>query len=606
MCLRCSIFFVLITSLSISSWALSPVFQLTEGAEAVDVANGYLYAGGETQLSIFSLANPAQPALVSQIPVVQTYDLSVVGNRLYIVMHGEGTQSNPNPLNFWIVDVTNPANPVVLKRLHVGEAAQGVHATEKWVGIATSHEGVWIVDPNAAAGPTWVGTIEDVGAPAYDVFIRGDRMYVGAEFKLAVYDISAPANPVALDEVTFDGYGVDLAAEGDVLAVAEEWDGVGIYDISNPDKLTLCSHKTYPSVNRFDQVVVWGIDIWNRYVYATLLSAPNYDPAGGPGDNGGLSVLNALFPSNASESANDRFEGDMVDVVARDGYVYAGMGRDGIKVYQYGGGLRVTPTPTQPSPTPTPTFTLTPTSTPPSLVTPTPGISKTFTPTHTLAPTPLPSVPPSPTVKPTSTPIIGPSASPTSALVPTSTPVSGAELQLLFSSRFDRTFVQEDGWTPMLPFAGQFQTALYTIGNIPMDNTFTGATDGRGLHIMLTAGQAVTLLGSPVMTSGLPVLIRVTVRADKEGGQIGLAALDSNVVGSVISYVPANTVSCVNRYRRLQFVYKPDSTGILPILQVIHLQGDVVNVYLDNFEIYAIPAGASVSGAMLGADGNGL
>jgi hypothetical protein len=98
----------------------------------------------------------------------------------------------------------------------------------------------------------------------------------------------------------------------------------------------------------------------------------------------------------------------------------------------------------------------------------------------------------------------------------------------------------------------------------------------------------------------------VTVRADKEGGQIGLAALDSNVVGSVISYVPANTVSCVNRYRRLQFVYKPDSTGILPILQVIHLQGDVVNVYLDNFEIYAIPAGASVSGAMLGADGNGL
>jgi len=488
----------------------------------------------------------------------------------------------------------------------VGEAAQGVHATEKWVGIATSHEGVWIVDPNAAAGPTWVGTIEDVGAPAYDVFVRGDRMYVGAEFKLAVYDISAPANPVALDEVTFDGYGVDLAAEGDVLAVAEEWDGVGIYDISNPDKLTLCSHKTYPSVNRYDQVVVWGIDIWNRYVYATLLSAPNYDPAGGPGDNGGLSVLNALFPSSASESASDRFEGDMVDVVARDGYVYAGMGRDGIKVYQYGGGLRVTPTPAQPSPTPTPTFTLTPTSTPPSLVTPTPGISKTFTPTHTLAPTPLPSVPPSPTVKPTSTPIIGPSASPTSAPVPTSTPVSGAELQLLFSSRFDRTFVQEDGWTPMLPFAGQFQTALYTIGNIPMDNTFTGATDGRGLHIMLTAGQAVTLLGSPVMTSGLPVLIRVTVRADKEGGQIGLAALDSNVVGSVISYVPANTVSCVNRYRRLQFVYKPDSTGILPILQVIHLQGDVVNVYLDNFEIYAIPAGASVSGAMLGADGNGL
>ncbi len=462
--------------------------------------------------------------------------------------------------------------------------------------------------------PTWVGTIEDVGAPAYDVFIQGDRMYVGAEFKLAVYNIADPAKPQALDEVTFDGYGVDLAGEGDVLAVAEEWDGVGIYDISNPDKLTLASHKTYPSVNRFDQVVVWGIDIWNRYVYATLLSAPNYDPAGGPGDNGGLSVLNALFPSSASESASDRFEGDMVDVVARDGYVYAGMGKDGIKVYQYGGGLRVTATPTKPSPTPVPTYTPTPTSTPPSLVTPTPGVSNTPTrtatptpsPTRTPSITPQPSLPATPTVRPTSTPSPSPTASPTLAPVPTSTPVSGAELQLLFASRFDRSFVQEDGWTAMLPFAGQFQTALYTIGNIPMDNTFTGATDGRGLHVMLTAGQAVTLLGSPVMTSGLPVLIRVTVRADKEGGQIGLAALDSNIVGSVISYVPANTASCVNRYRRLQFVYKPDSAGILPILQVVYLQGDVVNVYLDNFEIYAIPAGASVSGAMLGADGNAL
>lgn len=156
----------------------------------------------------------------------------------------------------------------------------------------------------------------------------------------------------------------------------------------------------------------------------------------------------------------------------------------------------------------------------------------------------------------------------------------------------------------MLPFSGTFQLALHTIGAIPTDGAFEGTTDGRGLHILLAPGQALTLVATaPVNTFDLPVLLRLSVRADTAGARVALAALDGAGAGSVASFIPVNSVSFLNRYRRLELLYNPDSDAIIPIVQVVHVSGDTMNVYLDNFEAYAIPKGAMVSAEFLGADG---
>lgn len=156
----------------------------------------------------------------------------------------------------------------------------------------------------------------------------------------------------------------------------------------------------------------------------------------------------------------------------------------------------------------------------------------------------------------------------------------------------------------MLPFAGTFQPASHMIGNVPTDAAFEGATDGRGLHILLGPGQAVTFVAAnPINTFDVPVLLRLSVRADGPGAQVALAALDGAWAGSVASFIPVNSSSFVNRYRRLQFLYNADSDEIVPIFQVVHVSGDVVNVYIDNFELYAIPGRAVVSAEFLGADG---
>jgi hypothetical protein len=156
----------------------------------------------------------------------------------------------------------------------------------------------------------------------------------------------------------------------------------------------------------------------------------------------------------------------------------------------------------------------------------------------------------------------------------------------------------------MLPFAGTFQLALHTIGAVPTDGAFEGATDGKGLHILLTPGQAVTFVGAkPINTFNLPVLLRVSVRADSAGAQVALAALDGAGAGSVASFIPVTSISFLNRYRRLEFLYNADSDDILPIFQVVHVSGDAVNVYIDSFEAYAIPSGAMVTAEFLGADG---
>lgn len=739
--LLCSFFVCIFVS---GASAIEPIFNL-EGsgiqAEAVDVENGYLYAAGRQTLSIFDLANPAQPVMVSQIPVVKSQDISVEGDRAYVVMIGEGTQANPDPLNFWIIDVSDPANPVVLHKLHVAEMAQGVHATDGLVYIAASHEGVLIVDPNAAAGPTLLGTI-NLGVETYDVFVRGNRAYVGAYLKLVLVDISDMASMRVLDEAAFDGFGLDLDAEGDLLVVAQEWDGVGVYDISDSNTLTLLSHYIYRSRTDQLQQLVLGIDIWNVYAYVGLYYQTSYDITS-PGDDGGLSILDVLQPRNVRQLQRKTMDHDMVDVVAYEGYVYGAEGDPGISVYRFGAGLRVTATPTRPTPTPTNTYTPTPTSTPPGLIraTPTPVIVRPPTPTPA-PPTPTPTKPPTPTPAPpapTPTPIgygtdpyepddtpqqvkgfqggtysreiyprgdvdymvfdptglfgkssqkgygplyantpwrleirvesqtpgaqismsvvetgsidrtedcgplgcvfygmgypyvvfkvegdvchylltlsatseqpTGPTPTYTPTPVtapptPTVTPAGDARPLLLFASRFEKSFVQEEGWNPMLPFAGVFQLGLYTIGPIPTDSAFDGATDGRGLHILLQPGQAVTFLAStPINTFNLPVLLRVSVRADSVGAQVALAALDGAGAGSIASFIPISSASFLNRYRRLQFLYNADSDDILSIFQVVHVSGDTVNVHIDNFEIYAIPSGAMVSAEFLGADG---
>lgn len=245
---------------------------------------------------------------------------------------------------------------------------------------------------------------------------------------------------------------------------------------------------------------------------------------------------------------------------------------------------------------PTPTFT--PTITP----IPTP----TFTPTVTPIPTSTPTITPTrtPTFTPTITPTPTPTFTPTLTQTPTATPVDGQGPVLLFASRFDANFIQKEGWDPMLPFSGTFELALHAIGDIPTDSAFQGATDGRGLHIIVEPGQAVTLMATEaVNTFNLPVLLRVTVRADSDGAQVALAGMDAVGAGSVASFIPINSSSFLNQYRRLQFLYNADSDDILPIIQVVHRSGGSVNVYLDNFEVYAIPDGTMVSAEFLGSDG---
>jgi len=590
---------------SVTVWAIEPIADVYEQAEALDTENEYLYAAGSRTITFFSLADPANPEKVAQLTdgVKDCRDISVDGDRAYVVMVGQSTSSNPARLNFWTIDVSDPANPEVLSKIHVGEDPQGVYATDGLVYIAADREGVFIVDP---VEQTLVGTI-DIGAGAIDVHVRGDRAYVGGDLKLALADISDKGNVQILDSVDFDGWGVDLAVEGNLLVVAQEWQGVGIYDISDPNKLTLIENYIY--YGRNDQRYTWGIDIRNLYIYVGLLPVSSWDVTV-PADPGGLSILDILEMERRGvrEVDQKRMDHAMVDVAAYEGFVYGAEGDVGISVYRHGGGPRVTPTPTRPTPTPTFTFTPTPTPTVPTLKTPTPT---TRPPTATPSPTRRPPTPTPTRVPPTATPTQqqAPTATPTRTPTPTPTSPGGAPTPssaayLAFSSGFDADFVQEEGWNPSLPFSGEFQLGLYTVGTIPTDNAYSGATDGRGLRILLQPGQAATFVSTQaVQTGNLPAMLRMNVRTDTDGAQVGLAAVDAAVTGSVASYIPANSAVFVNRYRRIQFLYNADSDDILPIFQVVHVSGGAVNVYIDNIEVYLIPPGASVPAGFLGADG---
>ncbi|HPO09400.1 MAG TPA: hypothetical protein PLZ55_12080, partial [bacterium] len=137
-----------------------------------------------------------------------------------------------------------------------------------------------------------------------------------------------------------------------------------------------------------------------------------------------------------------------------------------------------------------------------------------------------------------------------------------------------------------------------SVGEIPEGSE--GFTDGQGATISTNPGQ-LELLVFPTLDIGEnAALIRLSVQSIGAGAAIGLGALDGSNDGSIATNIPANSGVFEDGYHRLVLLYDPPGNSIVPVVQVANLPGtENVLVYLDNLEIYLIPADANVPGRLL-------
>ena len=262
---------------TVSLLALGAALLLGTAARAqhIDPVTGEERPGAETSRVPADLAGEA-PAragadlvLVGRLADGETRGFALVGDVLY--------RSNGGYLE--ILNVADPAAPVVLGRFL---AEQGVvQGAAVLGGLAfvpvsrgtpfSTRGSLQIVDVSDPARP--LGVAQITGRSFFDAVARGTTVYTAAGTGgLRLYDVSAPAAPVAQGVATVSGGSVlSVALSGTTAVLAAGAAGLAIVDVANPaapvlrstlalgdfaTRVAIVGTRAYVSVNNVGLVIV--------------------------------------------------------------------------------------------------------------------------------------------------------------------------------------------------------------------------------------------------------------------------------------------------------------------------------------------------------------
>ena len=214
--------------------------------------------------------------------------------------------------------------------------------------------------------------------------------------------------------------------------------------------------------------------------------------------------------------------------------------------------------------------------------------------------TPSPTVVAVNTTTPSPTPFNAPTATPTGP------PPDGPAALRAFE--FDEADIAQTGFVDVPGGFLQLDPGTLTLGSVPTDNAYEGATNGKGLIFTLQANQVHAILGPPI-ESGNIVLIRASVRSS--GGKAaltigGLPAVDgapdaSNGLQTLASSAPFEGV-----WKRLVTVVQvaTPANQVFPLFQAAApADGGTTVIYVDRLEVFSVESADQIPGAFFGADG---
>ena len=309
-------------------------------------------------LWVVDISDPANPVGVSLYDGLDfAYAVHVVGDYAYIA-DGDALR---------VIDVSDPATPHAVGFVDTPGWVRGIYVAGNYAYVAD--ESLHIVDISNPREPTIVGVVP---VPAEDVHVSGDYAYVAAGHAtgLRIIDVSDPVAPVPVGFVNTRQYTKDVFVAGDYAYVISH-DGLHVIDISEPtapiEAGFLAASYACPDAFFDRDRAVCEIYVANGYAYVA-------------GGTTGMHVVDVSDPTTPVEvsfytpgsSSNGVYAAD-APLGSTRAYVYLAGGERGLLVLRFGP-ISTTPSPTRPvSPTTTPTatVTLTPVSTPTATVTPT-------------------------------------------------------------------------------------------------------------------------------------------------------------------------------------------------------------------------------------------
>lgn len=244
--------------------------------EHISLFGNYIYGAREfyhfppdsTHFKIIDVTDPASPVLVSTLTVTgQILDLQAEDEYVYSL------NAYGNRLN--VIDVSGPYNPVQAHSFHVTGLLGRLQIIGNTAYIITlTGHGLRIIDISNPLDPVEIGHSSTPGM-SYDLFVHGDYAYIADISDLTIIDISNPASPLVLQD-TFQVYTRGgITANGEYVIMGAELNPPGgdyliAIDVENPADPRIASRYSMPETVHMGKPVVR-----NNCIYLPQYNDPN-------------------------------------------------------------------------------------------------------------------------------------------------------------------------------------------------------------------------------------------------------------------------------------------------------------------------------------------
>jgi len=237
---------------------------MPNNAVTVAVADTFLFLGTTNQygsygsLEVLSISDPADPQHLGGVVGPTPWGMAYTDGHLY---------TTNSPLR--IYSLADPANPALVEEVRLsGQAMGGLTVLGDYCHIVTGTS--WLSNPavNLLSKPTHsfmnAHSTWDVGYDLTSITARGDYAYVVGFYDPGYLGVVDLTDGSVVDE---EWNGIDTYNStlwGDYLIVTAEYDGLVIYELVAPDDIELVTEFDLPSSD-----YIYEVDTYEHYAYVT-------------------------------------------------------------------------------------------------------------------------------------------------------------------------------------------------------------------------------------------------------------------------------------------------------------------------------------------------
>lgn len=232
-----SFFLIFLPSVAFSANIIGS-YPLQDTITAIQASDSYLYAVSGNKLLVFDISNVTNPDLVD---TQSTTSANQNRNRsIWVTDSSLFVGADCGPL--FVYDLETPSAPVKISTSPdgaCGETANGLFVANGFAYLADSEDlwGFSIYNVTDPAHPLFAGSASDDSMESWNgtaVQVAGSYAFVATSTSLKVYNISNPATPGQVGQVTVPGDPVDVAISGAHAFVTSDSKAVHVIDISSP------------------------------------------------------------------------------------------------------------------------------------------------------------------------------------------------------------------------------------------------------------------------------------------------------------------------------------------------------------------------------------